>query len=1046
MARFTHLHTHSHYSFLQALPKIEELIDTAKKEGMEALALTDAGNLHGAIDFYKYATKKGIKPIIGVDAYLAPRSRHDRDQNEKRSRIVLLAENMAGYENLLKLVTAASTEGMHERPRIDLEILRARADGLIALVPSFAGASTQAIAAGDEDGARAVIAEYQSIFGKEDVYLEVSHHPKVAGHTERMDAIRALAKETGAKVVAQHDVYYLLPSDREATAVLRRIGQGAEGRNEEEDFSFVSEAWMREHFSAEEVEESGRIAERCAIAFDLGKWVFPALPVSEGYKDHDEELRAKTYAGIKTHGLEETEEVVTRIEYELKVIHQKGFATYFMVVSDLLNFAHKNKILTTIRGSVGGSLVTYLIGITNVNPLEYKLPFERFLNPERPSAPDIDMDYADNRRDEMIAYAKEKYGEDRVAQIGTFGTMLARAAVRDVARALGHPYGTGDRIAKLIPLGSQGFPMTIERALELEADLQTLYDEDEDVKEIIDLAKRIEGCARQTGVHAAGVVIAPTPLTDWTALQTDPKTGKLITQYDMHAIEDAGLLKFDFLGIKNLAILADAVERVQEMHSVAIDIENVPIDDAKTFEMLARGETEGTFQLNGSGMTRYLKELRPTSIHDINAMVALYRPGPLETIPQYIERKRNPKLIRFIDPRMKDYLEASYGLLVYQDDVLLTAITLGGYSWLEADMLRKAMGKKIPEVMEAEKEKLIKGFVEYGKLSKEKAETLWKLIEPFAAYGFNKAHAASYGKVAYQTAYMKANYPVEYLAALLTADAGDVEKIAILVAESERMKVSVLPPDIQESRTTFTVVGEKKDAIRFGLSSIKNFGEGISEAIIAEREAHGPFKSLSDFLCRIGSKNLNRKSLESLIKCGALDSFGARGHLLTHIETLLTFHRDATAPQSQDTLFAATTPTLTLPPEGKEVTLIEKLDWERELLGIYVSGHPLDAYADKTTKANVTLGGIREEPKPGLPLIVPVLISDVRTILTKKGEKMAFIKLEDKTGAMEAVVFPKLYKDHAATLVAGKCILIKGTVSSRNGELSLALDNLKSLQ
>ncbi len=1046
MARFTHLHTHSHYSFLQALPKIEELIDTAKKEGMEAIALTDAGNLHGAIDFYKYATKKGIRPIIGVDAYLAPHSRHDRDQNEKRSRIVLLAENMTGYENLLKLVTSASTEGMHERPRMDLEILKMHADGLIILVPSFAGASTQSLAAGDKDGARAVIAEYQSIFGKEDVYLEVSHHPKVAGHMERMDAIRALGKETGAKVVAQHDVYYLLPSDREATAVLRRIGQGAEGRNEEEDFSFVSEAWMREHFSAEEVEESGNIAARCSVEFDLGKWVFPALPVSEGFKDHDEELRAKTYAGIKTHGLEETEEVVTRIEYELKVIHQKGFATYFMVVSDLLNFAHKNKILTTIRGSVGGSLVTYLIGITNVNPLEYKLPFERFLNPERPSAPDIDMDYADNRRDEMIAYAKEKYGEDRVAQIGTFGTMLARAAVRDVARALGHPYGTGDRIAKLIPLGSQGFPMTIERALELEADLQTLYDEDEDVKEIIDLAKRIEGCARQTGVHAAGVVIAPTPLTDWTALQTDPKTGKLITQYDMHAIEDAGLLKFDFLGIKNLAILADAVERVQDMHGISIDIENVPIDDTKTFEMLARGETEGTFQLNGSGMTRYLKELRPSSIHDINAMVALYRPGPLETIPQYIERKRNPKLIRFIDERMKEYLEASYGLLVYQDDVLLTAITLGGYSWLEADMLRKAMGKKIPEVMEAEKEKLIKGFIEYGKLSKEKAETLWKLIEPFAAYGFNKAHAASYGKVAYQTAYMKANYPVEYLAALLTADAGDVEKIAILVAESERMNVPVLPPDIQESRTTFTVVGEKKDAIRFGLSSIKNFGEGISEAIIAEREAHGSFKTLSDFLCRIGSKNLNRKSLESLIKCGALDSFGARGHLLAHIETLLTFHRDATAPQSQDTLFAATVPTLTLPPAGTDVTLIEKLDWERELLGIYVSGHPLDAYADKTTKANVTLGGIREEPRPGLPLIVPVLISDVRTILTKKGEKMAFIKLEDKTGSMEAVVFPKLYKDHAATLVAGKCILIKGTVSSRNGELSLALDNLKALQ
>ena len=407
---YVHLHTHSHYSFLQALPKIDELVEKAKAEGMEALALTDAGNLHGAIDFYKYATKKGIKPIIGVDAYIAPGSRLVHDSSEKRSRLVLLAENMTGYENLLKLVTASCTDGMYERPRMDRDVLKQYADGLIALIPSFAGASTQALAAGDENGARAVIAEYQSIFGKEDVYLELTHHPKIAGHPERMEGIRALSLATGAPLVAQHDVYYLLPSDREATAVLRRIGQGAEGRNEEEDFSFVSEAWMREHFTEEEVAESGRIAERCAITFELGKWVFPALPVSEGYRDHDEELRAKTYAGIQTRGLKESEEVVKRIEYELSVIQKKGFATYFMVVSDLLNFAHKNHILTTIRGSVGGSLVTYLIGITNVDPLAYKLPFERFLNPERPSAPDIDMDYADNRRDEMIAYAKEKYG------------------------------------------------------------------------------------------------------------------------------------------------------------------------------------------------------------------------------------------------------------------------------------------------------------------------------------------------------------------------------------------------------------------------------------------------------------------------------------------------------------------------------------------------------------------------------------------------------------------------------------------------------------
>ncbi len=1049
MSRFVHLHTHSHYSFLQALPKVDELVKKVKAEGMSAIALTDAGNLHGAIELYKEAEKKEIKAIIGVDAYVAPGSHLIHDANEKRSRIVLLAENMDGYKNLLQLVSAGATVGLSEKPRIDMELMRKHHQGLIALIPSFAGSPAQALKNGDTAGAAASIAEYQSIFGKENVYLEISHHPNVEGHMERMKKLRALSKESGAPLVAQHDVYYLAPSDREACNVLQRIRQGgSSGGNEDEDFSFTTEAQMREWFAdvPEAVEESGHIADRCNVSFELGKWVFPALPVAEGFANHDEELRAKTYAGIKKRGLEETEEMRTRIEYELDIIKQKGFATYFLVVQDLLAFAHKNKILTTIRGSVAGSLVTYLAGITNVNPLEYQLPFERFLNPERPSAPDIDMDYADNRRDEMIAYAKAKYGEDHVAQIGTFGTMMARAAVRDVARALGHSYGTGDRIAKLIPMGSQGFPMTIDRALELEPDLKLLYDEDEDVREILDLAKRIEGCARHTGVHAAGVVMAPTPLTEWTALQLDTKTGKLITQYDMHAVEDAGLLKFDFLGIKNLSILSDAVARVKETQGVDIDIENIPLNDPKTFTMLSRGETEGTFQLNGSGMTRFLKELRPSTIHDINAMVALYRPGPMETIPTYIARKHQPRLVEYLDPRMKEYLAFSHGLLVYQDDVLLTAIKLGGYSWLEADKLRKAMGKKIPEVMQAEKAKLTKGFMEFGKLSNEKAEQLWKLIEPFAAYGFNKAHAASYGKVAYQTAYMKANFPVEYMAALLTADAGDTEQVAIFVAEATRLRIPVLPPDVNESGTDFTVVDrDGTQAIRFGLSSIKNFGEGIAEAILTERTAHGPYRSLSDFLARVSAKSLNRKSLESLIKCGALDTLGTRGVMLAHIETLLTFHREATQ-SAQDSLFGMMAPpVLTLPQEDKPTSLIDKLLWEKELLGIYVSGHPLDTHTELTAKARTSIAAIREKPQPKATVILPVLIENVRPILTKNGDKMAFLRIADKTASIEAVAFPKLYKQHSGALTEGSCVLIKATVSPRNGELSLALDELKPL-
>ncbi|MCR4276001.1 MAG: OB-fold nucleic acid binding domain-containing protein, partial [Candidatus Parcubacteria bacterium] len=578
-------------------------------------------------------------------------------------------------------------------------------------------------------------------------------------------------------------------------------------------------------------------------------------------------------------------------------------------------------------------------------------------------------------------------------------------------------------------------------------------------------------------------------------------TGKMITQYDMYSITDeyggVGLLKFDFLGIKNLAILADAVLRVKETRGITVDIENIPIDDKKTYEMLARGETEGIFQLNGSGMTRWLKELRPTTIHDINAMVALYRPGPMETIPQYVERKHNAKLIHFLDPRMKEYLDFSYGLLVYQDDVLLTAIKLGGYSWLEADALRKAMGKKIPKVMQAEKAKLLKGFVEYGKLSQNTAEKLWLLIEPFAAYGFNKAHAASYGKVAYQTAYMKANYPVEYLAALLTADSGDTEQISIFVAEAKRMGVPVLPPDVNESGTVFTVisredvpaegapqsatkvsyerselenlkyscgneartelfsskktaypeVGMSNGAIRFGLSSIKNFGDGISESIIAERKTHGPYTTLSDFLSRVGSKNLNRKSLESLIKCGALDSLSeSRGTLLENVETMLAFHREATAEAPQDSLFGAfaAPPELKLP-AGKPVSLIDKLTWEKELLGIYISGHPLDAHETVTNKAHLSIAKVKAEPQPGMLLILPVLVSVVRTLLTKSGEKMAFVTVEDKTDSIEAVIFPRLFKQHAGIVVPGTCLLVKGKVSVRNGEPSLAIDELKPL-
>jgi len=1018
-ASFVPLHVHSHYSLLRALPKIGDLVAHAKAEGVEALALTDLGNLYGAIEFYKACKDAGIKPIIGLESVM-----------EGGKHVLLYAKNRAGYQNLLKIVTKSHLNSPGN-PIVTSSMLEEHGDGLITLDP----------------------------------------------------------KDTD---VPMREVYYLQGEDRRAWETLRAIenrGPVDSGNidDEEDNFAFPTSSEMEEKFGAAALQKTLDIAAECNVDLELGKWFFPDIDIPAG-ATYDQELRRLVEEGIKRRFIQETDEIRTRIEYEYEIITKKGYSSYFLVVADLLAYARENKILTTIRGSVAGSLTTYVLGITNVNPLAYKLPFERFLNPERPSAPDIDMDYADNRRDEVIEYARKKYGADKVAQIGTFGTMLARGVVRDVARALGLPYGLGDAIAKEIPMGSQGFPMTLERAIAENPELAKMYKQDPQVREIIELGKKIEGCARHVGVHAAGVVISPTALVDYTPLQLDPKGGKLITQYDMYSIDEnnAGLLKFDFLGIKNLAILAHSVELVEKTRGVLIDIENVPVDDARTFEMLALGQTEGLFQLNGSGMTRFLKELKPSTIHDINAMVALYRPGPMETIPQYIERKHNPAMVSYADPRMKEYLEFSHGVLVYQDDVLLTAITLGGYSWLEADKLRKAMGKKIPEVMEAEREKLIKGFIEYGKLKPQLAERLWKLIEPFAAYGFNKAHAASYGKVAYQTAYMKANYPVEYMAAVLTADAGDVDTVSIMVNECKRMGVPVLAPDINESFGDFTVILagaenqamtpqrgaggdmppqrrsaipaepeaarseegislQATDSIRFGLYSIKNFGSGVADSIINERK-NGRFTSLSDFLTRVADNGLNKKGLESLIMCGALDSFAERGAMLAHIEQLLQFHRDAAAEHMHDSLFAdvAGHSEIKLPP-APAATMDQRLVWEKELLGLYVSGHPLDKFKEKLDKRPLNLAQIKERSYPGTTTVIAGMIEDLRILLTKNGDQMAFIKLADKSGSVEAVVFPKSYVEYKSILRPEACIAIKGRVSNRNGEFSVVTEALKAL-
>ncbi len=1042
----------------------------AKKFKMPALAITDHGNMYGAIEFYKLAKNAGIKPIIGVEAYIANRGRADKDPgiDNKRYHLTLLAKNLQGYKNLIRLVTISHLEGFYYKPRMDKEILRKYSDGIIALSGCLGGEVARALANKDLAAAEKIINEYQEIFGKENYFLEIQEYGKIEGGKEVREGLLALNKKLGVPLVATVDSHYPSSEDSKAHDTLLSIQTNSDIKDENKfsfgdgDYSFMDTGRVMELFkdTPEAVANTVKIADMCDLELKLGQWVFPDFKIEVG-KTYDEKLRELTYAGFETLHLKETPEIKERVEYELKIITEKGYSPYFLVVGDLLRHARENGILTTIRGSVAGSMVTYLLGITNVDPLEYKLPFERFLNPFRPSPPDIDMDFADNRRDEMIEYTKQKYGTDKVAQIGTFGTMMARGAVRDVSRALGYEYNVGDRISKMIPMGSQGMPMTIDYAMEIVPELREAYKNESDTREIIDLAKKLEGCVRHISVHAAGVVIAPHSLYEYTPTQFDPKGGKIITQYDMYSIEEAGLLKLDFLGIRNLAILADAISLVKKFYNIEIDIEHIPLNDAKTFSLLAKGQTEGLFQLNGSGMTRYLKELKPTSIHDINAMVALYRPGPMESIPEYIKRKHNPELVRYLDPRMKKFLGESYGLIVYQDDLLFCAIELAGYNWEEADKFRKAVGKKIPKEMAAQREKFTAGIISNGQ-TPEFAEKLWKLFEPFQAYGFNKAHAASYGKVAYQTAYMKAHYPVEYMAAILTAESGDVEKISEIIEECKKMNIPVLPPSINESFGGFTVIREGNESdpterpkssgragkIRFGFYTIKNLGTDISDSIIAERKLNGKFKSISDFLDRIKHKNLNKKSMEALIKSGSMDDWGDRGVFLGNLETMLEYnHENSKQNANQTSLFGelkTAAPAFKLH-GGEKATVAEKLLWEKELLGLYISGHPLDRLRDKLQSRKMNIKKVKEEMGNSMQVTLAGIIETSRQVVTKNNERMAFLKIADLTDSIEAVAFPSIFKESIDILVPEKCIALSGKVSLRNGEKSIIIEAVKEI-
>jgi DNA polymerase-3 subunit alpha len=1089
--QFTHLHCHSHYSLLDGLSKIDDLVSRAKELKMEALALTDHGVMYGAVEFYAKCKEAGIKPIIGLEAYVSPRLMTDRENrlDSDYFHLTLLAENETGYKNLIILTTQAHMEGFYYKPRVDLRILKKYSEGLIALSGCQRGELPRAVLHKSQSEAQSVLNKYLEIFGPERFYLELQRNSKAsdAAETKLNEKLVALARQNNLSLVATADSHYLYPEDNEAQDVLVCIGTGRTVGDSDRldmrsyELSLKSQEKMQELFFdlPEALENTQKIAASCNLEIKTNQRYFPKVEIPQGLTP-EEYLKKITYEkalplyGKPSEALQTLQipaDIKERIDYELNIICKKGFDTYFLMVADVVAGAHDIGAITNTRGSAAGSIVGRILGITNVDPLYYQLPFERFLTIHRPTPPDIDLDIADNRRDEVIEYITRKYGRDKVAQIITFGTMMARAAVRDVGRALGVSYSKCDRIAKMIPFGKQGFHMTLDKALEMNAELKEIFQQDPETNKILTIAKKLEGCARHASVHAAGIVITPTPLTDYLPLQKEPDGERLITQYDMYTLDvnsssyGLGVVKLDLLGIRNLSILEAAVELVEKRHQTKVDIYNLPHPDSKTFKLLSDGLTFGVFQMGSSGITRYLKELKPKNIFDIMAMIALYRPGPMSIIPDYIARRHDPKKIQYFDPRMKSFLERSLGLLVYQEDVLLTAINIAGYSWEEADKLRKAMGKKIPLEMAKQKFKFVEGCVTNG-MARPKAEELFGMIEPFAAYGFGKAHAASYAQTSYQTAYMKANYPVEFMAALMTAESGDEDKIYAAVEECQNLGLQVLPPDVNESWGDFTVVDER--TIRFGLNAIKNLGSDVIGKIIdsihstssgqglkikennpdlnLKSEILNPFASLEDFLTRAYVKNFNKKSWEALVKSGSLDRFGDRGVLLGNTEEVLEFirqhHKDLESGQSS--LFGQTMQMgkLRLNPYP-QATKEEKLAWEKEHLGMYVSSHPLESYKQvlKTFKnvkqltldllgSNQTMGGI---------------ISKFKRTLTRKNDPMAFFTLEDLTGSIEVLVFPGVMEKALPLLANDKIVQVRGRLSDKDEEFKLIADEILEL-
>ncbi|MDQ0202792.1 DNA polymerase III subunit alpha [Pectinatus haikarae] len=1035
--QFVHLHVHTEYSLLDGASRIKKLVEKAKKMGMPAVAITDHGNMYGAVEFYKAAKAVGIKPVIGCEVYVAPHDRHDNFEvnGVRYHHLILLAENDTGYKNLVKLVSLANIEGMYYKPRVDKDLLREYHTGIIALSACIAGEIPHAILYGEPDDTEKILNEYVEIFGKNNFFLELQNHG--LAEEQKVNAVLIeLAQKKGLELIATNDIHYLEKKDSEFHDVLLCIQMG-KILTDTDRMKFSSDEYYLK--SAEEMNalfpsvpsaicNSLKIAERCNVDFEFGHLHLPQFPLPEGVSDK-QYLRDLCEKNLPLRYSDITDEVRKRLDYELSIINRMGYDSYFLIVWDFINFARNNKIVVGPgRGSAAGSIVAFLLSITDIDPLAYDLLFERFLNPERVTMPDIDIDFCYIRREEVIEYVKRRYGEDHVAQIITFGTMAARGAIRDVGRVLDIPYNDVDKVAKMVPteLG-----MTLDKALKNSKELHHIYENDAVIHRMIDFARDIEGMPRHSSTHAAGIVIARQPLTDYVPVQISE--GTLVTQYDKDYVEQLGLLKMDFLGLRTLTVISDAVKNIRENTGNNIDIGDIPLNDAATAKMLRTGDTCGVFQMESPGMTALVRDLQPDGFVDLIPLVALYRPGPLGSgmVTDFIDGRRGKKKVSYMHPLLEPILKETFGVVLYQEQVMQVVQVLAGFTLGQADILRRAMGKKKHDVLMAQKENFLLGTAEKD-IDKNLAEKIFDLLVNFADYGFNKSHSAAYALVAYQTAYLKAHYPHEYMAAMLTSFMTNSDKIKNYIEQCQHMGIKILPPDINLSGAGFTA-DLQKNGIRFGLAAIKNVGEAAMIDIIEIRKNDGPFSSVMDFCCRVDSRVVNKRVLEYLIRAGAFDSFGdKRSQLLKiidqFIETALLKRKDADSGQLS--LFGETTGTeKIILPDIPELPLMELLNSEKEITGFYITGHPLDLYREKLKNIKSLAQLTEENVRDNTYVKIAGLIANVKKMTTRKGDTMCVLQVEDFTKTVEVVVFPNVFYEAVNIIMPETAIIVSGKIN-----------------